>query len=487
MGRGRGTSIRIFAGSAAIAGLVMAGGAPAANAIDLLPESGNAFRLTYTSTTDAFANKNGNAISTGARLVAGDPTLSVAAGTALAPPVVNVTTNGDTTVGYTSQFLACPSRSADLATCAIADSSTLTFAAGRAPDTLRPFGFVPKANQVGSYIAWRLTVVAKDASGAPVTKQVVSTRTLDPFILPGSVATSLPPVIGVNGITAGQVAGLLVYPWTMPAAGELDPAQNVLRRTVAAWICDSPDAGRVATANWTMTGCTATPTVVGTGANESGNSATFFSIPTTESMGGKYLLAQVNVIASTASGSSFVYVIRSKPTQLPVATATPIDAGAGAAAALGADVVGTVEPGAVANSGLAGADAKNAAQAQKELISGDLKPTIAPVAPPVKPTVRIVAKNKAKRGSKYLVTVKLSGKGDGTVGTGPATVQLLRSNAPDAKAVARLKPIAVEDMVGAKYEVPSKKLKPGTYYLRVIYTDAGSGIQSAALKKVRLY
>ena len=485
MGSVRGTSIRIFAGSAAIAGLVMAGGAPAANAIDLLPESGDAFRLSYTSTTDAL--QNGNAISTGVRLVAGDPNLSVAAGTALAPPVVNVTTNGDTTVGFTSQFLSCPTRGADLATCTVAASSTLAYEAGRAPDSFRPVAFVPTADQVGSYIAWRFSIVAKNAAGAPIPKTVSSARGFDPFVLPGTVATSRPPVIGVNGITAGQVAGLLVYPWTMPAAGAVDPAQSVVRRTVAAWICDSPDAGRVATANWTMTGCTATPTVVGTGANASGNSATFFSIPTTESMGGKYLLAQVNVIASTASGSAFAYVIRSKPTQLPVATATPLDAGAGAAAALGADVVGTVEPGAVANSGLAGADAKNAAQAQKELNSGDLVAPIAPVGPPVKPTVRIVAKNKAKRGSKYLVTVKLSGKGDGTVGTGPATVQLVKSNAPNAKAVARLKPITVEDMVGAKYEVPSKKLKPGTYYLRVIYTDAGSGIQSAALKKVRLY
>lgn len=477
----------MLVGPAAIFGLVLVGGAPAANALDLLPESGNAFRLTYTSTSDASQNKNGNAISTGARQVAGDPSLSVAAGSLVTPPVVKATANGDTIIGYTSQFLACPSRSADLATCAIADSYTVTYAAGRAPDTFRAVGFVPTANQVGSFIAWRLSAVAKDASGSPVTKQVVSTRTFDPYILPDSIATSLPPVIGVAGITAGQVAGLLVYPWTMPAAGVWDPAQNVVRRTVSAWICDSPDAGKVATANWTTTGCTATPTVVGTGATESGNSATFFSIPTTESMGGKYLLAQVNIIASTASGSSFAYVIRSKPTQLPVATATPIDAGAGAAAALGADVVGTVEPGALANSGLAGADAKNAEQAQKQLNSGDLVAPIAPVGPPVTPTVRIVAKNKAKRGSKYLVTVKLTGKGDGTVGTGPATVQLLRSNGPDAKAVARLKPIAVEDMVGAKYEVLRKKLKPGIYYLRVIYTDAGSGIQSAALKKVRLY
>lgn len=485
MGRVRGTRVRIFAGSAAIAGLVLSGGAPSANAIDLLPESGDAFRLSYTSTTDAL--QNGNAISTGVRLVAGDPNLSVAAGTALAPPVVNVTTNGDTTVGYTSQFLSCPTRGADLATCTVVASSTLAYEAGRAPDSFRPVAFVPTASQVGSYIAWRFSIVAKNAAGAPVTKTVVSARGFDPLVLPGTVATSRPPVIGVNGITAGQVAGLLVYPWTMPTAGAVDPAQSVVRRTVAAWICDSPDAGQVATANWTMTGCTATPAVVGTGANASGNSATFFSIPTTEGMGGKYLLAQVNVIASTASGSSFAYVIRSKPTQLPVATGAPVDAGAGAAAALGAEVVATVEPDAVANSGLAAADAKTAAQAQKELISGDLKPTIAPVAAPVKPTVRIVAKNKAKRGSKYLVTVKLSGKGDGTVGTGPATVQLVKSNAPNAKVAARLKPITVEDMVGAKYEVPSKTLKPGTYYLRVIYTDAGSGIQSAALKKVRLY
>lgn len=475
----------MFAGSAALVGLVMVGGAPGANAIDVLPESGDAFRLSYASSTEMLLN--GNALSTGARLVGGDPNLSVAAGTVVGPPTVKVTANGDVTVGYTSQFLACPARNADLATCTVAASATQAYEAGRAPDQFRPVGFVPTANQVGSYLAWRLTIVAKNAAGAPVTKTVVSTRGFDPLVLPGTVATSRPPVIGVNGITAGQVAGLLVYPWTMPAAGAVDAAQSVVRRTVAAWICDSPDAGQVATPNWSMTGCTATPSVVGTGANASGNSATFFSIPTTESMGGKYLLSQVNVIASTTSGASFAYVIRSRPTQLPVAAAAPVDAGAGAAAALGAEVVATVEPDAVANSGLAAADAKTAAQAQKELISGDLKPTIAPVAAPVKPTVQIVAKNKAKRGSKYLVTVKLSGKGDGTVGTGPATVQLVKSNAPNAKAVARLKPITVEDMVGAKYEVPSRKLKPGTYYLRVIYTDAGSGIQSAALKKVRLY
>ena len=108
-----------------------------------------------------------------------------------------------------------------------------------------------------------------------------------------------------------------------------------------------------------------------------------------------------------------------------------------------------------------------------------MKPSTAVV-----PKVKIVAVKRFSRGKATSVAIELIGRGKGTVGTGNAIVALVKSDAPGAKAVQRLKATQIRSMKGFNRQTLSKKLKPGTYYIRVIYTDSRSKVQAGALKKI---
>jgi len=275
------------------------------------------------------------------------------------------------------------------------------------------------------------------------------------------VATTARPTWGINGLTAGGKANLLLFPWTMPADTTFSG------RTLTVWSCDSATASQVAAASWSTAGCSALGASSLTGGNVNSNSASIVQVQTTAAMAGKTLVAETFVSTKAANGTSAIFTVRSAGGTVPAAAAS-------GAAAADATATPSASPTATATTGDSGAATSGNAGAGAAVASSTA----------VVPKVKIISTKYFKRGRATGVSIELSGRGKGTVGTGNAVVQLIKQGVPGEKASQRLRTTLVKGMKGFNKQTLSKKLRPGTYYLRVIYTDSRSKVQAGALKKI---
>lgn len=392
----------------------------------------------------------GNATTTGARVLAGDPTYRVTVGGAVAANFGTVTYKaGITPQGWRGYFYACSTAKQAIDTCAVVKTQT---SVGNVTANNVTVNYVVTEADLGKFIVFRGEVYGRDVfQNQDITISATSDRDKDLRVIPLGLPTSPRPIVGVNNVVAGRTAGLITGVWTMPAD------QTFVSRTITVWACPDANAGQGTTADFVTTGCTQ---VTATNASAAGtvNQAATYSLTTTAAMGGKYLVASSALVARASNGSPYLYVVRSAATLLPAAPA-------------GATPEPTPSPEATPT-----ADSDNK-------LGGSVD---GGVVAPTQPKMTIVAKKSVNRGKKLLVTVKLAGKGGGTLGTGPAKVELVKSQDANAKAVKVLREIEVEDLRGARYELIGKKIKKGTYFLRVIFTDSGSGVQSASLKKLTI-
>lgn len=434
--------------------------APAAHAADLVSFAAPAI-------TNSVPNQ-GNATTSGARVFVGSIANQVTVGGAVVAATGPATyTAPADPLDWKATWFACSNAGQALDSCTI-----VSIKGGQGSLGTVSAPYVVKAEDLGKYMAFRADV--RYISGRlTLTHSETSDRSKDLRVIPNGIPTSARPVIGVNNVVAGQNAGLLTGPWTLPSD------HTFVSRTVSAWACSSADAGQVATATWDTSGCTA---LTVSNASSTSNVAAISAISTSIAMGGKYLVAQSNLVARSGN-APYLYTVRSTTALLPrpslTGGATPAEVNLGAT--LDPNAEAQVDP----NSTLTDttqAGNTDTPQATPEQINTGLGGE----KPPVQPTMSIRAKKVATRGGKLLVTVTLKGKGYGTIGTGPAKVELVKSQLANAKAVKQLRTIEIEDLKGARYELISKQIKKGNYYLRVVFTDAGSGVQSASLKKVTL-
>lgn len=392
----------------------------------------------------------GNATTTGALVLAGDATYRVTVGGAVSASFGDVTYKAGTTPqGWRGNWYACSSPKQSLDTCSLVKSGT---SVGNVSADNATVNYIVAEADLGKVLAFKGEVYGKEVlMNQNVTQVATSDRNKDLRVIPFGVPSSPRPVIGVNNVVAGQSAGLITGVWTMPAG------MTFVSRTVTAWACPDANAGQGTSADFNISGCSSVA-VSNSSAATTDNRVATHALATTAAMGGKYLVASSTLVARSANGLPYLYTVRSAATLLPPAAGVTPSPEASPSAS--ADTAATPS------------------------VTGD--PLGGGLVAPAQPTLTVVAKKSVTRGQKLLVTVKLAGKGGGTVGTGPAKVELVKSQAANAKAVKKLKPISIEDMRGARYELISKKMKKGTYYLRVVFTDAGSGIQAASLKKITI-
>ena len=433
-----------IAGVAAVsltAGLVVTAVAPSASAAET--------RITMPTPTVIFSVANsGNATTTGARVLVGDAAYRVAVDAPVAANFGSVTYKpGTTPQGWRGYWYACSSANQALDSCAVVKAQS---SVGNVTADNVTVNYVATAADLGKFLVFKGEVYGKDVLlNQNVSQGASSDRNKDLRVVPSGLPTSPRPIIGVNNVVAGRTAGLITGAWTMPAD------QTFVSRTVTAWACPDANAGQGTTADFVTTGCTAV-TVTNSSAATTDNRVASHSLTTTTAMGGKYLVASSALVARASNGTPYLYVVRSAATLLPAAPANA-----------------TPEPTPVATP-TPESDNKLGAS-----VGGG-------VVEPIQPKMTIVAKKTVQRGKKLLVTIKLAGKGGGTLGTGPAKVELVKSQDANAKAVKVLREIEVEDSRGARYELIGKKIKKGRYFLRVVFTDSGSGVQSASLKKLTI-
>lgn len=423
------------------AGLVVTAVAPSAGAAET--------RITMDTPNVIFSVPNsGNATTTGARVLIGDATYRVTVGGAVAANFGNVTYKAGTTPqGWRGYWYACSSAKQALDSCTVVKAQS---SVGNVTANNATVNYVVTAADLGKFLAFKGEAYGKDVFlNQDVSQNASSDRNKDLRVIPFGLPTSPRPVIGVNNVVAGKTAGLITGAWTMPAD------QTFVSRTVTAWACPDANAGQGTTADFVTTGCTAV-TVTSSSIPTTDNRAATHSLVTTVAMGGKYLVASSALVARANNGTPYLYVVRSAATLLPAA---PADATP--------EPTPEVTPAPESDNKLGGT------------VDGG-------VVEPIQPKMTIVAKKAVDRGKKLLVTIKLAGKGGGTIGTGPAKVELVKSQAANAKAIKVLREIEVEDLRGARYELIGKKIKKGRYFLRVVFTDSGSGVQSASLKKLTI-
>lgn len=440
--------------------------APAAHAADLVS-------FAAPTVTNSVPNQ-GNATTSGARVFIGSIANQVTVGGLV------VGTAGPATyaapadpLDWNATWYACSNAGQALDSCTI-----VSVKGGQGSLGTESAPYVVKAEALGKYLVFRAQ--ARYINGRfTMTHSETSDRSKDLRVIPSGIPTSARPVIGVNNVVAGQNAGLLTGPWTLPSD------HTFVSRTVSAWACPSADAGQVASATWDTSGCTA---LTVSNASSTSNVAAISAISTSVAMGGKYLVAQSNLVAKSGN-APYLYTVRSTTALLPrpsltgganppaVNLETTLDPNAEAQVDPNGTLTDNTQAGNTGNTGNT-----DTPQATPEQISEGL----GGAKPPVQPTMSIRSKKVVQRGGKLLVTVTLKGKGYGTIGTGPAKVELVKSQLANAKAVKQLRTIEIEDLKGARYEVISKGLKKGNYFLRVVFTDAGSGVQSASLKKVTI-
>lgn len=393
------------------------------------------------------AVSNGSAIESGLSVF--NQANGVAVGSAVRASVGTINYVPSTAVGYKLRWFSCPTAGAAINTCQSVASAT-----GNGSANGKSVEYTPVAGDLGRFLVAEFEIISQ-LLGNATTNEVTSDRGADIKVVPG-LATSPRPAwsTGTTGWVPGGKAALVISPWTLPSA---------LRQTmrgVNVWACDSANAGQVPESGFSTAGCTAIPAAsVLTNVNVAGSSVA--QVQTTADMAGKYLLAQVNL--TTAAGNTpSLFVIRSLATQLGTAASALPSPSASPSPSSSADAAGGSS---------AGTDAAAAAG------SGD--------AAAVGPMVTIVAKRAVARGRSLGVAVQLTGTGQGATGSGVAIVQLVKD--PQAASVsATLKKIAVKKGKGFRLELIPRTLKRGAYYLRVIYTDAGSGAQAAAVKRVTL-
>lgn len=392
----------------------------------------------------------GNATTNGALVLTGDATYRVTVGGVVNANFGDVTYKAGTIPqGWRGNWYACSSAKQSLDTCTLVKSGT---SVGNVSADNASVNYTVASSDLGKVLAFKGEVYGKEVLLNQNVVQVgTSDRNKDLRVIPFGVPTSPRPVIGVNNVVAGQTAGVITGAWTMPEG------LTFVSRNVSAWACPDASAGQSTSADFNISGCNSV-TVTNSSAPTTDNRAATHSLTTTAAMGGRYLVTSSTLVARASNGLPYVYTVRSAATLLPAA----------------AGVTPTAEP---------STSASPEATASAEALGA---PTGGAIVAPVQPTMTVVAKKSVTRGKTLKVTVMLTGKGGGTVGTGPAKVELVKSQAAKAKAVKKLKPITIEEMRGSRYELISKKLKKGTYYLRVVFTDAGSGVQAASLKKVTI-
>lgn len=437
--------------------------APAAHAADLVS-------FATPTITNSVPNQ-GNAITSGARVFVGSIANQVTVGGAVVASVGPATyTAPADPLDWKATWFACSNAGQALDSCTIVSvkQGQGSLGAVSAP-------YIVKAEDLGKYLAFRAD--ARYINGRlTMTHSQSSDRSKDLRVIPNSIPTSARPVIGVNNVVAGQNAGLLTGPWTLPSD------HTFVSRTVSAWSCPSANAGQVASATWDTSGCTS---LTVSNASSTSNVATISAISTSIATGGTYLVAQSNLVARSGN-SPYLYTVRSATALLPRANLaggnTPPQVNLNAT--LDPNAGAQVDPNGTLTDNTQAGNTGNAdtTQATPEQINSGLGGE----KPPVQPTMSIRAKKVVQRGGKLLVTVTLKGKGYGTIGTGPAKVELVKSQLANAKAVKQLRTIEIENLKGARYELIGKQIKKGNYFLRVVFTDAGSGVQSASLKKVTI-
>lgn len=417
--------------------LLAAPAASAAEAYDMPQPT-----LSYT------AASQGNATSsTGAYVWLGSNTsLQVTIGSVVAGQEGAITIGtGNVAGNRTLTWYSCSSRGAALASCRNVRSLT---AAGIASNT--SYTYQPTAEDAGRYLAYEVAQSFTTAAGSTNTARATSDRAKDLQVI-SQLGNSARPAWGINGVQAGGKASLLVFPWTLPSGS------TFTSRTVTVSACPNANQGQEATAAWSNAGCTAVPGASITGGTVNANSASAFQVQTTADMAGKTLVAEVLLLSKTANGTATIFTIRSAGATLP-------------AAAAGA----TPSPSPTATD-----------EAAASLIpSGSPSAGTAAASSAVVPKVKIVAVKTIVRGRSTGVAIELTGRGKGTVGSGTAIVEVVKTGAPGEKASQKLKTTTIKGMKGFQKQTLSKKLKKGTYYLRVIYTDGRSKVQAGALKKI---
>lgn len=406
--------------------------------------------MSYTAANQGAANAD-----SGTYLWLGSPDtgLMVTPGSAVSVTVGNITYPANQTANrYLGIWYSCGSRGQAVEQCTqVGDTGAAGSASGRT------FTYTPTDQVIGRYLAFSLTQVVNDGNFT-INSIKATDRDRDLLVI-NRLGSTKRPEWGINGVSAGSKANLLLFPWTMPSG------VTFASRSLSTWACPNASQGQEATLAWSTTGCTSIPAASVTGGTVNANSASIVQVQTTADMAGKTLVAQLSVVARSANGTTVGYVIRSAGGTLPgvAAAATPDpspspsnsaapDAGAGAA---GAGSGQQATPGAAATKG------------------------------PVQPVMTIVSKRSVSRGKNLGVAVELKGKGRGTTGNGTAIVEIVKSP-DDIKPVAKLKKVTVKKGKGFKSQTIPVKVKKGTYYLRIVYTDAGSGVQSAAVKRIRV-
>ena len=402
--------------------------------------------MSYTAANQGAANTD-----SGTYLWVGSPDtgLMVTPGTALSVTVGNITYPASQTPNrYLGIWYSCGSRGQNISQCAqVGDTGAAGSASGRT------FTYTPSDEVIGRYLVFSLTQVVND--GNFTINSIKATDREKDLLVINRLGTTKRPEWGLNGVNAGSKANLLLFPWTMPSG------VTFASRALATWVCPNASQGQEASLSWSTTGCTSIPAASVTGGNVNANSASIVQVQTSADMAGKTLVAQLSVIGRSANGTTVGYVVRSAGGTLPgsAAAATPSPS---------PSPTGTAAP--EANAGAGGAQTV---------------PNAVSAAGPVQPVMTIVAKRAVNRGKDLGVAVQLKGKGRGTTGNGSAIVEIVKSP-DDVKPAAKLKKVKIKKNKGFKEQTIPMKLKKGVYYLRVVYTDAGSGIQSAALKRVRV-
>ena len=432
----------LTAAALAAAGLMAAAPGASAAAFDMPAPT-----LAYT------AADQGNATaSTGAYVwINANTSLQVAPGAVILGRMGTVTFgDGQQADGVTLTWYSCPSRGAALATC----TTVRTISSDAISATATAFAYTVTAADTGRFLAYEVTQRIRTAAGVNATAKSVNDRAQDLQVI-APLGSTTRPVLGITNVQAGGKAGLLVFPWTLPAGATFGG------RAITVFACPDPNAGQVASAAWNSAGCTQIGDVGITG-SANANSGGALQVQTTAAMAGQTLVAQVLLTFRATNNVTTIYTVRSAGATLPgaAATASPSPSPSGSASA-------SADAGAVPNQIPTGSPS-----------AGTL------AASPVVPKVKIVAVKTITRGKSTGVAIELTGKGKGTVGTGSAIVELVKTGAAGEKASQKLKTTSIKGMKGFQKQTLSKKLKKGTYYLRVIYTDAKSKVQAGALKKV---
>ena len=412
----------------------------------------SALAVTVPNVTMSYVAANQGAANTdsGTYLWVGSPDtgLMVTPGTALSVTVGNITYPASQTPNrYLGIWYSCGSRGQLVSQCTqVGDTGAAGSASGRS------FTYTPTDEVIGRYLVFSLTQFVDDGSFT-ISSIKATDRDRDLLVI-NRLGSTKRPEWGINGVEAGSKANLLLFPWTMPSG------VTFASRALATWACPNASQGQEASLAWSTAGCTSIPAASVTGGNVNANSASIVQVQTSADMAGKTLVAQVSVIGRSANGTTVGYVVRSAGGTLPgSAAATPSPT---------PSPTGTASPGANAGAG-----------------AGQTVPDATSAAGPVQPVMTIVAKRSVNRGKDLGVAVQLKGKGRGTTGNGSAIVEIVKSP-NDVKPAAKLKKVKIKKNKGFKEQTIPMKVKKGVYYLRVVYTDAGSGVQSAAVKRVRV-